>query len=289
VSFYLGIDAGGSHTECALADGCTVLARVNGQSCKPQRVGYEQATLVLSGVVSECLATAKVARERIAAACIGISGASDPQVAAWAKATLTGVAGGMISVVGDHLIALEAAFPGTSGVVVISGTGSIAVGRNESGEISRSGGHGPNTSDEGSATWIVRHALQAAPPTSSLNTLQLTGDAYADSQLFPKVLAAAEAGDAAALAALDAAGAALARHVANVIKARWAHNPRVTVRSSGSVLVHSPRIRASLRKHLLAEWPSLTYDESPLDPIQGALYLARIAHEQSGKLAQEGC
>jgi N-acetylglucosamine kinase-like BadF-type ATPase len=46
-------------------------------------------------------------------------------------------------------------------VVIISGTGSIAYGRNAAGEAARSGGWGYVLGDEGSGYWIGRAALRA--------------------------------------------------------------------------------------------------------------------------------
>jgi N-acetylglucosamine kinase-like BadF-type ATPase len=63
--------------------------------------------------------------------------------------------------VNDALVALEAGAPGLPGVVIISGTGSIAYGRNANGQAARSGGWGYVLGDEGSGYWIGRAALRA--------------------------------------------------------------------------------------------------------------------------------
>ena len=67
-----------------------------------------------------------------------------------------------IKVVGDMVIALEAAFGDGPGVIVIAGTGSIAYGRNREGQTARAGGWGFAISDEGSGHWIGRTAVAAA-------------------------------------------------------------------------------------------------------------------------------
>src|SRR3990170_4420420 len=66
-----------------------------------------------------------------------------------------------ILIVNDALVALEAGTPGQPGIVIISGTGSIAYGRNAAGEAARSGGWGHVLGDEGSGYWIGRAALRA--------------------------------------------------------------------------------------------------------------------------------
>ena len=59
----------------------------------------------------------------------------------------------------DAKIALEAAFAGGPGIVVIAGTGSIALYRTEANQIVRVGGWGRVLGDEGGAYAISRQAL----------------------------------------------------------------------------------------------------------------------------------
>ena len=66
-----------------------------------------------------------------------------------------------ILVVNDALIALQAGVGDAPGIVIVSGTGSIAYGRNDRGEASRAGGWGYVLGDEGSGYWIGRLALRA--------------------------------------------------------------------------------------------------------------------------------
>jgi N-acetylglucosamine kinase-like BadF-type ATPase len=66
-----------------------------------------------------------------------------------------------LELVTDARAALEGALDGRAGVVLIAGTGSIAMGINSKGEMARSGGWGPTISDEGSGYDIARRALKA--------------------------------------------------------------------------------------------------------------------------------
>lgn len=68
----------------------------------------------------------------------------------------------MIHVCSDALIALFGAHAGEPGIMVISGTGTIAYGMDHGGNIVRSGGWGWLIGDEGSAYAIGRSALRAA-------------------------------------------------------------------------------------------------------------------------------
>ena len=67
-----------------------------------------------------------------------------------------------VEVTHDAKAALYAGNPAGCGVVLISGTGSIAYGRNDQGTEARCGGWGYLVGDEGSAVWIGREGLRAA-------------------------------------------------------------------------------------------------------------------------------
>ncbi len=67
-----------------------------------------------------------------------------------------------VEVTHDAKAALYAGNPAGCGVVLISGTGSIAYGRNDQGTEARCGGWGYLVGDEGSAVWIGQEGLRAA-------------------------------------------------------------------------------------------------------------------------------
>src|SRR3982074_293114 len=67
-----------------------------------------------------------------------------------------------VEVTHDAKAALYAGNPAGCGVVLISGTGSIAYGRNDRGDEARCGGWGYLVGDEGSAVWIGQEGLRAA-------------------------------------------------------------------------------------------------------------------------------
>src|SRR5512132_3314581 len=77
------------------------------------------------------------------------------------SAAAVGPAAARLLVTHDALAALYAGNPAGCGVVLISGTGSIAYGRNEEGEEDRAGGWGHLIGDEGSAVWCGLEALRA--------------------------------------------------------------------------------------------------------------------------------
>jgi N-acetylglucosamine kinase-like BadF-type ATPase len=83
-------------------------------------------------------------------------------VRAWASRVLSSSVSGELLICGDEEIALDAAFAGGPGILLVAGTGSNAIGRTDAGETFGAGGWGPVLGDEGSGTWIGLEALRAA-------------------------------------------------------------------------------------------------------------------------------
>src|ERR1700753_2406208 len=152
--YFLALDAGGTKTQCWVADEEQVLGRSVGGTVKLMNVGEETATLRLREIVQKAVQTAGIERDQIARTCMGLAGIASEAVRRWADVTLRGLVSGELIVTGDEAIALDAAFAGGPGVLVIAGTGSNVVGRCGNGTRVTAGGWGPVVGDEGSGTWI---------------------------------------------------------------------------------------------------------------------------------------
>jgi N-acetylglucosamine kinase-like BadF-type ATPase len=308
--YYLGIDGGGTKTRCALADETTILATAMSGGSNMIRLGETQAREALHAAVRQVCATAKIAPAQIHAICIGAAGAARPEIAANIRSILAGLAPEAltkIEVVGDTVIALEAAFGPGPGVIAIAGTGSIVYGRDASGRIARAGGWGFAISDEGSGHWIGRRAISAllSVHDQGLET-QLTAmvlEAWRLStiddlvqqanstpppdfpRLFPIVLRAAEA-DSIARDLLAEAGAKLAALAAIVVR-RLAPHAATAMRSvatlpvamTGSVFRQSPHVRQVFYDTLQKSFPGIDVRQDLADPVEGALARAKTKVE----------
>ena len=94
--------------------------------------------------------------------CLGIAGVDRASDEAVVRSIMRRIGyKARILVVNDALIALQAGVGDAAGIVIVSGTGSIAYGRNDQGEAARAGGWGYVLGDEGSGYWIGRLALRA--------------------------------------------------------------------------------------------------------------------------------
>jgi len=162
-TFYLGVDGGQSSTVAMIADpsgavrGMGRSGPCNHVTGPAARAKFEMA---IGGAVSEacCAATLDCATTVFAAACFGFSGGPADKDAF----TRNLVRAGQYRITHDAEIALSGATAGDPGIIMISGTGSIAYGRNAAGETARAGGWGYVYGDEGSGFDLTRQALRAA-------------------------------------------------------------------------------------------------------------------------------
>jgi len=90
---------------------------------------------------------------------LGSTGLWGPESLATARRLLRSWAG-RVAAVSDVELAHAAAFGGGPGLLLVAGTGSIAVARDRRGRWRRAGGWGQLLGDEGSGFWIGRAALR---------------------------------------------------------------------------------------------------------------------------------
>jgi N-acetylglucosamine kinase-like BadF-type ATPase len=297
VAFFLGIDGGGTKTECVVGDDERVLGRSVEGTIKIKKVAAEAAGRALETAIETACKQAGITPGQIARTCIGLAGSSIPEVADWAYNVLKQLVSGEVLVVNDTLIAHQAAFNRAPGVLVIAGTGSNVLGTNEQGETARAGGWGPIISDEGSGFWIGRTAVaqvmrahDAGRPTELLNAVmrawrlssleEVVSMANSNpppdfASLLPEILHCADSGDALANEILTAAAHELVRLTRTVIRKLWPASGNVNVAVTGGVFVHSPQIRQVFANSIKSERPGICVNLDPVHPVMGALAMAR--------------
>jgi N-acetylglucosamine kinase-like BadF-type ATPase len=301
MAYFVALDAGGTKTECWVANDVRVLGQASGPTVKIMNVGEQAATEGLRFIVREALGAAGVAGDSVACTCFGLAGSSSAEVRAWAKRTLSELVSGDLILTGDEEIALDAAFRGGAGVLVIAGTGSHVTGRCANGTTVGAGGWGPVLGDEGSGTWIGLEAIRASlrardrgVETCLLRDIQQKWQldelaslvARANRRERPDfatlanvVARCADEGDALAQGVLDRAGEELATQVSLVLsKMRAANCPEadaLRVAFTGSVLGKIPRVLRAMEEQLRAGWPEISVDATAVQPLEGALWRAR--------------
>jgi glucosamine kinase len=285
----LGLDVGGSKTHAVLSDGQHVLADVLAGSANPSSVGEAEAGRQLDAVF------AQLGPVRPVAVCAGAAGVDSIEAAERFRRLLDERApAARVGVVHDTELVLAAAGSST-GIAVISGTGSVAWGRNPQGQVARAGGWGYLLGDEGSGYGVardaVRHALrlldQGREPDLLARRLAaacglsraglLLDHFYAQPQRrywarhAGLVFALAADGDPASVRIVEAAVAALVTLVGAVGDRIGSRGPVVL---AGGLAVHQPALQGGIRSRLLVDG----YNDVRVldrDPVHGAVALAR--------------
>ncbi|MEA2539709.1 MAG: hypothetical protein QOH35_1075, partial [Acidobacteriaceae bacterium] len=161
MSFFLALDVGGTKTDYVLADETRELARVRTGTIKRMRVDAMTACQNLEAALAELSARTGISMKQVTRTCVGTAGETVPLVKDWLQESIGARVGGGLLILGDVEIALEAAFPGRAGVLVMAGTGSNVVGRTIAGELISAGGWGPALADQGSGHLIGLESLRA--------------------------------------------------------------------------------------------------------------------------------
>jgi N-acetylglucosamine kinase-like BadF-type ATPase len=166
--YIVGVDGGGTKTRAVIAkmDGVILAEHIGGPS-NMQVLGIEKTVLTILQLIRECCESAACDFSQLAAVGCGLAGvgrAADQQRMEQGLreyAALQHITFNRIIIVSDARIAVEGAFKGGPGIILIAGTGSIAFGKNAQGEIHRVGGWGRYLDDEGSGYFIGKSALAA--------------------------------------------------------------------------------------------------------------------------------
>jgi glucosamine kinase len=298
MAFFLGLDAGGTKTTAALGDESQILARATGGSIKPLRVSLEQAQENLATLLADVARQSGVDLKSIAASCVGTAGLRLPQTDGWMRQIISHSAGGAIDVCGDEEIALDAAFPGGAGVLVIGGTGSNTLGRTTTGQLITVGGWGPVLGDQGSGYWIGHQGLRSAlrakdfgQPSRILDRvvafwktpnlaeiINIAHDSADFSQLAPFVVACAEEGDAVALEVLEHGGRLLGEDAAEAfrqVRQIEPDQPMPGIAFIGGILDKVAFVRESMIDTIRRSLPTVRILPEAVDAVIGALWRAR--------------
>jgi N-acetylglucosamine kinase-like BadF-type ATPase len=301
----LGIDGGGTRTRASIADGERVLAFGEAGSIKRLRVGAEAAEANLRALLKNVFAQAGI--RGVNAASAGVASSSMPGVTEWITAVFDDFGVERSEIVGDEVIALDGAFKGGPGILIIAGTGSNCVGRAPDGSRESAGGWSSRLGDEGSGYWIGLHAIRRALAaydreeptriletvgriwgTSTLDELVNIGDSTPGpdfAALAPAISQLAEQGDGVAAGVLKQAAADLAETVLLVRKKlRRKHNLTVELPVAwiGSVIGKAQLVREPFFGALRAAAPEMPIREQEVAGIEGAVWRAQQLAQAAG-------
>ncbi len=301
MAFFLAVDAGGTKTDYGLADDSRILARARTGTIKRMRTDAVAAEKNLDEALERLAAEAGISMRSITRTCIGTAGERVPLVVDWLQAAFTKRVTGNLLIIGDVEIALDAAFPGAAGVLVLAGTGSNVAGRTAAGSLIGAGGWGPVLADQGSGHRIGLEGLRAVftaidedePTTLGAAILAFWKLESIDglvefanhrpspdfSQLTRVVVQCALEGDAVALRTLRREGCELAKLAMLVIHRLQRSSDRKgwvpPVAMAGSILEKVPLLREALIGELERQCPGVQVLPGVVDPLDGAVWRAR--------------
>jgi len=293
----IGIDGGGFGTRAVSVDAAgNVLAFQNGPASNIQHISQEKFAEIIRFILQnlhDAAGTDSVSVQYLTAGFAGVGFKYESEIALSVFHRLGYE--NKCTIMSDMEIALEGAFPDEPGIVLNSGTGSIAIGRSSSGNIERCGGWGYLLGDEGSGYWIGRSAISTALhsfDTIALDT-QLTEiicerfeiDSMPEiipkvysgvinrtdiASLAPAVIDAAIAGDIIAWLICNEAAQKLALLVRTVMKKLNIGKP-VKLCLTGSVLKRKELFLPLIMDELDGD---ITFAEPEFPPVIGAVILA---------------
>jgi N-acetylglucosamine kinase-like BadF-type ATPase len=306
----IGVDGGQTSTKSLLVerDG-SVLSTGRGGPSDHFHIegGVEKNRVAIHGAIRDALGRGGAEPGEVVAIGLGLTGAppwgeQNPVVQAIVLEILPHLDRGRIVVTPDFQTNLAGASRGQPGVVLIAGGGCIGYGVTGDGREAISGGFGYLIGDEGSAFDIGTRAIEAAckasdgrGPATALEGVVLghfglermrdiTRVVYRAgfsreqiSLLTPKVVAAAEAGDAVAAESLRAAAREVAATAAGVVRQLFAPGEAVDVYLTGGVFQSGPSFLKPFEAALRDLWPDARPRTPRFPPVVGGLIVAARA------------
>jgi N-acetylglucosamine kinase-like BadF-type ATPase len=297
MAYVTGWDGGGTKTAVVYMnmDGA-VLGRAVFGPLNPNGASYEQ----VAATVREAVAGMKnIPGGLLDCVClqVGFAGASNPSGRKLLEDAIRAEGySGELRLSGDHETMLYGAV-GREGAVLISGTGSVALGRNSKGETFRCGGWGYLIGDEGSGYAIGRDILKAVAKANDgcglptcltelvFETQHISGmgelvrfvyDPNADksriASLAPLLTEALFKGDETANVIAGRAAEELVLLAATVIGRLSLEAGDIAF--SGSILTQMTAIRQKVEAELKSRFPLLSFIEPRQDAVTGAAAMA---------------
>lgn len=304
IPLVLGVDGGGTKTVAWLAardDPPTAdpLGEGHAGPGNPRAVGFAAAQSEVLRAIELAFRAAGWPMRPVAALCLALAGAGRPAereaLVRWAANA--GLAE-RVMVTDDAEPVLAAAERQRCGVALLCGTGSLAWGRSQRGEVARVGGWGYLLGDEGSGYQLacqgLRAALRAADGRGEATSLlplfmerlkasvpeDLVERVYGPpmsrqelAALAPVVLAAEQ--DSQALRIMEAGAAALAEMVAALVRRLALVPGDYLLAMAGGLLVHYPRYRERVLQDLAARGQAPGTIALVREPVRGAVALAQ--------------
>ncbi|MCH8032887.1 MAG: hypothetical protein IH950_03880 [Bacteroidetes bacterium] len=302
MKYLIVFDCGATKTECALTDiNGKILYTTTGGAANFLVTGTDGTTRIILSLLNDCIKKFNTDYSNIDQIVIGAAGAGRKKDAEKLESSLLEIfsADGIniksLKVVGDAQIALQGAFPNEAGCILIAGTGSIIYGKDEKGNIYRTGGFGRLLGDEGGGFSIGKKGLQAAAKYfdgrgeetliiklieekySIRTTDELIAKVYKENfdiaSVAEVVIIAAKKEDQIAHHILLEESEELIHHLSTMMKKM--NTIDLSVSFAGSLILNNNVYSDMLRGKIKTSLPSVKIVAPKYSPIEGAILLAK--------------
>lgn len=307
-NYVLGVDGGGSKTDCIIMDETTrIIAQSRAGGANHNLVGSQAAFLAIEEAIKR--ATEEVKGVEINALALGLAGVSQPKdiqkVQKWIQqlqnSTVIKVNWCLspenIVITHDADIALVGGTSQGTGIIVNAGTGSIIFGRNAQGKTKRVGGCGYLLGDDGSAYNIVikgiKAALKSEDGTGEKTTLSSVIQEYLElenleqitdiiyqwgvkeiAKLAPLVFQTALDGDKIATDIIEQGVMELVQGTKVIRESLFSSTETVEIVTVGSVWQSAYPLRSNFERLLVQQFPETKIILPYHQPVYGAALLA---------------
>lgn len=298
----IGIDGGGTSTRVALADATgRILASATGEGSAVRPADPSYSAERIAALVEQVRSSAgQIDALPPAVLLAGLAGGGQELSARAVERELSRLSlATRCVVVSDAEIALEDAFGGGPGILLISGTGSAAFARTPGGQLERCGGWGPALGDEGSGAWLGRKALSVVtaasdgrePDTSLIGAiLTFTEQESVEglipwaanatpatlASLVPTILTTAAMGDLRANAIVSMAIEELIVHIRALARRSFVdERAAIEVALAGGLLTRGSLLRKRLEQRMKSAIPGAAVLPRDVDAVKGAIRTAR--------------
>ena len=302
MQYIIGIDGGGTKTNCVIANlEGEALYECSGGAANFLLLGTEKVSETIFNLIENCRRELNISYRDIIAIILGTAGAGRLEDAERMEKAFIGFAAvknvsfNLFQVESDARIALEGAFSGKPGSILIAGTGSIVFGKDEDGNVHRAGGFGKLIGDEGSGYSIGKKGLAAISKQfdgrggHTLISDFIKEKLYIDSQeklitevyknnfdiasFAQVVLEAAEKGDAAALRIIDEESDQLMLHISAIKKKM--RLPEFQIVFTGSLIDNDNIYSRTLKKKIILRMPDIKVKKPEHSPAIGAVLIGK--------------
>lgn len=302
MSLFIGIDGGGTKSKCVLTDeNLNIIYETQSGPTNFLTIGTDVVANTIFNLFTECCNSQNISLSQVNGIVLGTTGAGRENDAKKLEDSVIKESQkkdspiNSFKVISDARIALEGAFAGNSGSILIAGTGSIMFGKDKDGKIHRVGGCGRLIGDEGSGLTIGRKGLnilskyfdgrgkdtllrsKIADEFGINNQTELITKVYSENlsiqKVAPLVMQSAEAGDELCRDILDEETNELLMHIAAMSKLLNEINMKLVF--IGGTIATENYYSNMFRKKINQFLPEIEIQQAQYPPEIGAVIFAK--------------